>query len=237
MILTRNLQKAFGPQRVLTGLDFAAEAGAVTLLVGANGAGKTTALRLLAGLAEPDGGTVAIAGHDLRRARREALAHVSFLPQAPRFHPRLTAVQVAGFYARLRGRDEAAVTAALAAWGLVEFARVPTGKLSGGLRQRLALAVFALADAPVLLLDEPGLSLDPEWRQRLQQFLTTEARRGRTVLVATHLLGEWEGRADRCGLIEAGRCAGEISPDQLRDAFFGRSSIPAAAREAFAACA
>ena len=223
MIVTHDLQKSFGSHRVLTGLDLMAESGAVTLLVGGNGTGKTTALRLMAGLTVPDGGTVTVAGYDMRSERLEALAHISFLPQAPRFHPRLTTAQVVDFYGRLRGRERTAATAALEAWGLVEAARVPTGKLSGGMRQRLALAVFDLADAPVLLLDEPGLSLDPEWRERLQQFLTDKARRGCTVLVATHLLGEWEGRTDRCLLVENGRCAGEIPPDRLRDAFFGRN--------------
>jgi ABC-type multidrug transport system ATPase subunit len=214
-----------------------AEPGAVTLLVGANGAGKTTTLRLLAGLADADEGMVAIAGHDLHRARRQALAQLSFLPQAPRFHPRLTTEQVANFYARLRGREHSAVEFILAAWGLSDFARMPTGKLSGGLRQRLALAVFALADAPVLLLDEPGLSLDPEWRERLQEFLTSAAKQGRTVLVATHLLGEWEGRVDRCLLIADGRGAGELPPDRLRDAFFRRESETGERYRAVAACA
>jgi heme ABC exporter ATP-binding subunit CcmA len=221
MILARNLEKSFGVRAVLAGLDLVAEPGAITLLVGANGAGKTTTLRLLAGLAEPDAGTIAIAGHDLHRARAQALAHLSFLPQAPRFHPRLSTEQVASFYAQLRGQNRRAVETALAQWGLEAFACMPTAKLSGGLRQRLALAVFSLADAPVRLLDEPGLSLDPEWRQRLQDFLGEEARRGRTVLIATHLLGEWEGRVDRCVLIENGRAAGELPPDRLRDAFRG----------------
>jgi ABC-type multidrug transport system ATPase subunit len=237
MILTRNLQKKFGDRSVLAGLDLVAEPGAVTLLVGANGAGKTTTLRLLAGLAEPDGGTVAIAGHDLQRSRRAALERLSFLPQAPRFHPRLTTAQVAGFYAQLRGRSRSAVAEVLDKWGLAEFARMPTGKLSGGLRQRLALAVFDLADAPVLLLDEPGLSLDPEWRERLQKFLTDEARRGRTVLVATHLLGEWEGRVDRCLLMSEGKCAGELSPDRLREAFFQRNRAAAESTREVFACA
>lgn len=219
MILVRDLKKSFGSRHVLTSLDLAVEPGVVTLLVGSNGAGKTTALRVIAGLSDPDGGTVTIAGHDLRRERKAALARLSFLPQAPRFHPRLTVLQVAEFYARLRGRPTDAVPAALDAWGMCEFERVPTGKLSGGLRQRLALAVFSLADAPVLLLDEPGLSLDPEWRQSLQHFLRHEAQRGRTVLVATHLLGEWERRADRCLLIEQGRSQGELPPDRLREHF------------------
>lgn len=237
MILTRDLHRFFGKRSVLAGLDLVAEPGAVTLLVGANGAGKTTTLRLLAGLAVPDGGTIAIAGHDLIYARSAALSHLSFLPQAPRFHPRLTVAQVAGFYAQLRGRDHGAVTEVLEDWGLTEFARMPTGKLSGGLRQRLALAVFALADAPVLLLDEPGLSLDPEWRERLQEFITSEARRGRTVLVATHLLGEWENRVDRCLLLKDGRCAGELPPDRLRDAFFGREAVLIEPTPELVACA
>lgn len=237
MISVHNLQKSFGVQRVLTGLEFVVSPGAVTLLVGSNGAGKTTALRLLAGLSDPDAGTVRIGGHDLHSARCAALARLSFLPQAPRFHPRLTVQQVADFYARLRGRTGTAVTVALGEWGLTDCARVSSGKLSGGMRQRLALAVFALADTPVLLLDEPGLSLDPEWRMQLQDFLTTRARAGCAVLVATHLLGEWEGHADRCLRLADGRCVGEIAPDQLRDAFFKPKPQPAGPRNALAACA
>src|SRR5690606_1246690 len=91
------------------------------------------------------------------------------------------------------------------------------GQLSGGLRQRLGLAALMLPEAQALILDEPGVSLDPEWRERMQRILLEEARGGRTVLVATHLLGEWEGRASRCIVCEQGRTAREIDPDRLRD--------------------
>jgi ABC-2 type transport system ATP-binding protein len=221
MLSAHQLTKSFGSRRVLAGLDLSVQPGGVTLMIGANGAGKTTALRLFAGLAEPDSGSITIGGHDLSRDRPAALAQLSFLPQAPRFHPRLTVRQVAEFYAKLRGCDWRAANAALETWGLTDFERTPTAKLSGGLRQRLALAIFDLADTPVRLLDEPGLSLDPEWREHLQAFLLDEARRGCTVLVATHLLGEWEDRITRCILIENGRCAGELPPHRLREAFFG----------------
>lgn len=223
MIVTSQLRKRFGSRRVLDGLDLAVQPGSITLLVGANGAGKTTTLRLIAGLSTPDAGSVSISGYNLLDDRRSALAHLSFLPQSPRFHPRLTAAQTATFYARLRGRPDADALAALEEWGVSTHVDVPTAKLSGGLRQRLALAIFALADAPVLLLDEPGLSLDPHWREALQQFLRSQAALGRTILVATHLLGEWDGRSDRCILVEDGRAHGEIPPDRLR-ARFSRGS-------------
>ena len=99
-----------------------------------------------------------------------------------------------------------------------------TGRLSGGTRQRLALAVLSLPDAPVVVLDEPGLSLDPDWRRFLHAELRAAARRGATVLVATHLLGEWNGQADRCLALEAGRVGRELPSGRLLDAFpFARS--------------
>jgi ABC-type multidrug transport system ATPase subunit len=218
MIHVRDLRKSFGRRTVLNGLALEVEPGAVTLMVGANGAGKTTTLRVIAGLSTPDAGTITIAGHDLERERSAALAHLAFLPQAPRFHPRLTVRQTAEFYGELRGRLRG-VDVALDLWGLDEFSRVPTGKLSGGLRQRLALALVSLADTPVILMDEPGLSLDPDWRRRLQTFLKSEAARGRTVLIATHLLGEWDGRIDRCILIDQGRARCDLPPEGIRDGF------------------
>ncbi|HEY0947796.1 MAG TPA: ABC transporter ATP-binding protein [Opitutaceae bacterium] len=219
MIQARDVEKAFGARRVLDGLDFEVPPGAVTLLVGANGAGKTTLLRILAGLCLPDRGTVHISGFDIVRERLAALRALAFLPQAPRFHPRLTTWQVGRYYGRLRGRANDDVTQELARWGLLDHVAATTAELSGGLRQRLALAVFSLARAPVLVLDEPGLSLDPEWRTQLQAHLVAEANRGATVLVATHLLAEWEGKVDACVLLEAGRIGGALPPNRLRESF------------------
>ena len=79
--------------------------------------------------------------------------------------------------------------------------------------------MLSLPDAPVLVLDEPGLSLDPDWRRRLQAELRASARRGATVLVATHLLGEWNGHADRCLVLERGRVERELPPTRLLEAF------------------
>lgn len=219
MITIRELRKSYGSRRVLNGLDLAARAGEVTLLVGANGCGKTTTLRHLCGLSAPDGGRIVIGGADLSTARRAALAHVSFLPQSPRFHTGLTVEDILAFYARLRGLPAARVADVERQWDLLDVRARPTRELSGGTRQRLALAVLSLPEAPVLVLDEPGLSLDPQWRRILQTELHAAARRGATVLVATHLLGEWNGQADRCLVLEQGRIGRELPPGRLLDAF------------------
>jgi ABC-type multidrug transport system ATPase subunit len=152
-------------------------------------------------------------------SRERALGQLSFLPQSPRFHARLTAREILAFYARLRGLPSERIKAVAAQWGLTECLGQATGRLSGGMRQRLALAVFSLPEAPVLVLDEPGLSLDPDWRRFLQAELRAAARRGATVLVATHLLGEWNGHADRCLVLDGGRVARELPPARLMDAF------------------
>lgn len=219
MILIDRLTKAYGSHRVLHSATCEIRAGEVTLLVGANGSGKSTTLRIAAGMSTPTSGRVIVGGHDVALAPVDALRQLSYLPQAPRFHPRLTVRQILRFYARLRDRDDADVSRVLRQWGLLERADSPTGQLSGGLRQRLALAVFSLPDAPVLVLDEPGLSLDPDWRRALQTSLLAAARDGRTVLVATHLLGEWEGQVDRCLVLENGDLSRELPPDDLRQAF------------------
>jgi ABC-2 type transport system ATP-binding protein len=219
MIKITGLTKSYGPHRVLDSLDMRVRPGEVTLLVGANGCGKTTTLRLLCGLSAPDAGTVVIGKSDLAVSRMAALAQLSFLPQAPRFHARLTAGEILAFYARLRGLPASRVGIVEAQWNLAGVRAQSTGRLSGGTRQRLALAVLSLPDAPVLVLDEPGLSLDPHWRRLLQAELRAAARRGATVLVATHLLGEWNGHADRCLVLERGRIEQELPPARLLDAF------------------
>lgn len=219
MITIHALTKSFGRQRVLDALDLDARPGQVTLLVGANGTGKTTTLRVLCGLSRPDAGRITLGSVDLGTSRQAALAQLSFLPQSPRFHARLTTGEILEFYARLRGLPATRVVEVEERWGLAEVRTQATGQLSGGTRQRLALAVLSLPQAPVLVLDEPGLSLDPDWRRFLHAELHSAACRGATVLVATHLLGEWDGQADRCLVLGAGRVARELPPSRLRDAF------------------
>lgn len=219
MIELTAIRKSFGGHHVLADLTAIASPGAVTLIVGANGCGKTTTLRIVAGLSRPDAGDVRIDGRSVTSDRTAALAGLSYLPQSPRFHVHLTAAEILAFYAGLRNVPARRISEVAERWGLSKVLGVRTGRLSGGLRQRLALSVLLLADAPVLVLDEPGLSLDPDWRRSLQGELRTAARQGRTVVVSTHLIGEWDQHADRCLVLEGGRIGRELAPDRLREAF------------------
>jgi ABC-2 type transport system ATP-binding protein len=123
------------------------------------------------------------------------------------------------FYAGLRGVPVSRCEAMLQLTGLGEVAKVRTEKLSGGMRQLLGIAFLLLADAPVLLLDEPGLSLDPGWRKWLQQKLRFEAERGKAILVTTHLIAEWNNVADRCLLCRDGIIERELDPRNLPNDF------------------
>jgi len=195
-------------------------------LVGPNGAGKSTTLKVLAGLIRPTGGLARVNGFDVVIERIKAQRLLAYLPQSPSFHPRLTCLEVLRFYARLRGVLVTRCEAMLELTGLTDVARVRTGKLSGGMRQRLGLALLLLADAPILLLDEPGLSLDPAWRKRLQETLHFEAERGKTVLVTTHLIAEWNNVADRCLLCRDGVIERELDPTDLPQNFDAPDAQP-----------
>lgn len=199
MIEVGKLNKRFGATTVLREASFHALPGQTTILTGDNGTGKTTLLRILAGLACPSGGTVTIAGCDMTKHRRRAQGQLSFLPQALAFHPAMTPEGLLTFYARLRGgqASPARMAELLEKVELAADRQKPVRHLSGGMLQRLGLALLLLPDAPVLLLDEPAISLDPRWRRRLAEILRDETARGKTVLLTTHLPNEWEGEADQ----------------------------------------
>ena len=215
MIAASELTKHFGHKEVLRGLSLEAKTGKITLLVGPNAAGKSTTVKVLAGLIRPTNGRASINGYDIIDQRIAAQRSLAYLPQRPSFHPKLTGLEILRFYARIRGVRQSRCTAVLEVAGLSDVAGVRTEKLSGGMRQRLGIALLLLADAPVLLLDEPGLSLDPGWRKRLQDTLRFESERGKAVLVTTHLIAEWNNVADRCLLCRHGIIERELDPKNL----------------------
>jgi Cu-processing system ATP-binding protein len=219
MIAAENLTKSFGRKSILCGISLRAEAKQITLMVGPNGAGKSTTIKVLAGLVRPNSGAAIINGFDIAKRRIDAQRSIAYLPQRPNFHPKLTCLEVLRFYAGLRGVPASRCEAMLNLTGLGNAVRLRTEKLSGGMRQLLGIAFLLLADAPVLVLDEPGLSLDPGWRKWLQQKLRFEAERGKAILVATHLIAEWNDVADRCLLCRDGIIERELDPKNLPNDF------------------
>jgi len=214
MIDVTRLRKSFGDHTVLDGASFSVAPGTVAALVGPNGSGKTTTLHVLAGLARPDAGSATVAGVDVTGDPAGGLSgrgHLAFLPQDVRFHEALTPRQVLRFYAGLRNAPTDRIDTLLDRVALLDAADRRCGALSGGMRQRLGLAVLELADAPVLLLDEPALSLDPEWRTVLMDRLRARADEGATVLLATHLLDVWTSIVDRVLRCEEGQVREEES--------------------------
>jgi ABC-2 type transport system ATP-binding protein len=205
MIEVADLYKSFGDAAVLQDASFSAAPGTATVLVGPNGSGKTTTLHVLAGLVTPDAGTARIDGTDVTTDRTAAQERLAFLPQDVRFHDALTPRQVLRFYSGLRDAPDAHLDALLDDVGLADAAQKSCGALSGGMRQRLGIAVFELARAPVLLLDEPGLSLDPKWRGFLMDCLRARVEEGAAVLMATHLLDVWRPWPTACSAVRAGR--------------------------------
>lgn len=195
MIRAEGVCKRFRGLDVLRGAGLEAPGGQVTILTGANGSGKSTLMKIFAGLLQPDAGRVTIGNHDVVSDRLSAQRLLAFLPQNVAFHPASTPRRVLSFYARLRGVDASRQERLLEEFDLSDAATRPVSKLSGGMLQRLGLALALLPDASALILDEPGSGLDSEWRAILRERMVAEAGKGKAVLLSSHTPEEWKGAA------------------------------------------
>lgn len=214
MIEVHELRKSYGEIPVLDGVSFTVREGEVVALLGANGAGKTTLLKCLLGLVRFRG-EARIGGLDVAFWGKQVRRLVGYLPQTPAFPPHLTVADALISYADLRGLRGEDIDARLAHVGLTAHADKRVGALSGGLRQRLGLAISLLGDPPVLLMDEPVANLDPEGRQLFQELVADLRAGGRTVLLATHVVRMLDGLAGRALVLSEGRLAFDGRLDEL----------------------
>ncbi|MDQ7858375.1 MAG: ABC transporter ATP-binding protein [Armatimonadota bacterium] len=212
MIAMAGLSKRFGRVAALADVSTEIPAGGFALLLGANGAGKTTLLRCVLGLHAYEG-TVRVGGHDVARDGRAARALVGYVPQRPALPGELTCAEVLDLFARLRGRSPRYEW--LDRVGLAESASTPARVLSGGMRQRLALAAAMQGDPPVLLFDEPAASLDVAARRALHRDLAALSEAGRTVVLSTHLAAEPLAAATRALVLDRGRLVYDGAPAAL----------------------
>lgn len=218
MIAVQNVSKRFGRISVLHAISLEAHAGQAIALWGQNGAGKTTLLKAMLGLIRFEG-DIAIAGYDVRRAGKEARRQLGYVPQEVVFYDWSVATTL-NFYARLKRLPRVQIAARVAELtqqlGLADHSHKAVSALSGGLKQRLALAIALLADPPILLLDEPTANLDTQGRRDYLALLSDLRRAGKTILFATHRLEELESLADCVALLEQGRLAAMVTPEELR---------------------
>jgi Cu-processing system ATP-binding protein len=198
---------AYGRQVALRGLDLALHGGECVAMVGHNGAGKSTAIKLMLGLIRPTGGRVRVA---IERER------IGYLPENVAFSPAMTGAETLAFYARLKRQDLRANAALLARVGLAEAAGRRVGGYSKGMRQRLGLAQALVGQPQLLLLDEPTTGLDPAVRLEFYGLLRALRDAGVGVLLSSHALAEIEGQADRVVVMQRGRKLADGSIAELR---------------------
>lgn len=214
----RQLEKRFGSFQALTGVSFTVEPGEVFALLGPNGSGKSTTLKAIAGLIPPTAGEIRVEGVDVWKRPREAKRRFSYLPQRVAFPENLTAREVLEFYCRLRRVPGSRALPALAQAGLdsAEIASRPVRTFSGGMTQRLGIAVALLAEAGILILDEPTASLDPEGAARFLETIDGLKRGGATVIFSSHVLSDVDSLADRVGLLLNGQLLAVESVEELK---------------------
>ena len=205
-IEVRELTRRYGERPALREVSFALRPGELVAIIGPNGAGKTTLLSILAGVLEPDEGTVT-----------RAADSIGWVPQQPALYGKLSVRENLELFARLEKVPDPPATVAqmLEQTGLVDRAGEQVGRLSGGNQQRVNIAIGLLREPPALLLDEPSASLDPRQRERLWEFISTLAGRGTTVVFTTHNVAEVERYAGRVLVLVDGELLFTGTPREL----------------------
>jgi ABC-2 type transport system ATP-binding protein len=216
------LTKSFGDVAAVRDLSLRVGRGEIFGFLGANGAGKTTTMRMLCGLLRPTSGQATIVGGDVWRERYSVRARFGYMAQKFSLYPDLTVLENLRFFAGAYGvapsKMEARIQSLLVQMDLAKKPHTPAGKLSGGMRQLLALGCALVHAPPLVFLDEPTSGLDPVHRQQMWDLLYDLGDSGITIFVTTHYMDE----AERCtdvGFIDNGRLLAKASPRALMETF------------------
>ncbi|MCP4657859.1 MAG: ABC transporter ATP-binding protein [bacterium] len=217
MVRLEQFEKRYGSIHAVKPVDLEVRPGEAFVLLGANGSGKTTILRAVCGLHTPSSGRVLVDGIDVAVDPREAKRKLAYLPQRVTVPELLTGREVLAFYAGLNGVEGARVDEALELMGLADDADRYAREYSGGMVQRLGLAITWLRDVPLLLLDEPTLNLDPTGTELFREWIRKLKKQGVTVLFTSHILHEALHLADRVGVMAEGRLIKVQEVSEFRD--------------------
>lgn len=225
LVEVSGLAKAFGGREVVRDVTIRLGAGDLLGLVGANGGGKTTTLRMLAGLVTPDSGSGTVLGAAIPAGRIDRRG-IGYMSQRFALYPELTVLENLRFHARVHELRSGAVDDALARYGLETVAARRFGVLSGGWARRVQFAASVLHTPPLLLLDEPTAGLDAVTRSALWAWIMQFAASGSAIVVSTHDLAE-AGQLPQIMLYQDGRASDQTTPDAVIGAT-GSHSLEAA---------
>ncbi|MBI3417485.1 MAG: ABC transporter ATP-binding protein [Verrucomicrobia bacterium] len=220
MIELIHLCKRFGDLVAVNNLSLTVPRGEFFAVLGPNAAGKTTTIKLLAGLMKPTSGSARVAGFDIQTHPLEARQRLAYVPDFPFLYDKLTPGEFLRFTGQLFRMDEArfdaSASALVARLNLEPYLDKPIEGLSHGTRQRTAIASALLHDPEVFIIDEPMVGLDPQHARVVKDILKERSQQGMTVFLSTHQLSVAEEMADRIGIIHQGRLVAVGTSEQLR---------------------
>ena len=220
MIELIHLVKKFGGLVAVNDVTLTVPRGEFFAMLGPNAAGKTTTLKILAGLMKPTSGCARVCGFDMQLQPLEARRRIAYVPDFPFLYDKLTAWEFFRFTGQLFQMDDAGIEAnaqeLVGRFHLDEFVNHPLEGLSHGTRQRVAIVSALLHDPEVFVIDEPMVGLDPQHARVVKDVLKERSAKGMTVLVSTHQLSVAEEMADRIGIIHNGRLIAVGNRDELR---------------------
>jgi ABC-2 type transport system ATP-binding protein len=215
-----HLTKKFGELIAVNDVTLTIPRGEFFAMLGPNAAGKTTTLKILAGLMKPTAGAARVCGFDMQGQPLEARRRLAFVPDFPFLYDKLTPREFFRFIGQLFQTPDAKIEASanelISRFHLAEYANLPLEGLSHGTRQRVAIVSALLHDPEVFVIDEPMVGLDPQHARVVKDVLKERSLEGMTVLVSTHQLSIAEEMADRIGIIHGGKLVAVGTRDELR---------------------
>jgi len=220
-IFVEGLSKSYGDVVALDDVSLRCESGQVFGLLGPNGAGKSTLLKIVVGLLKPTSGIVRLGAHDIAQSPEAAKQIVGYLPENPSLYTGLTVQEFLQFVGKIRGVDDSSlankVDESLRTFSLVEKTDSLIGSLSKGMKQKVALIASTIHDPSVLVLDEPLTALDPRTQRLVKDWIGSQAGKGVTILLSTHLMEIAQSYCTRLAIIDKGRIVASGGMDTLRE--------------------
>lgn len=220
--------KKRGEIRAVDGVSFQCHPGTIYGLLGVNGAGKTSCLRMLATILTPTSGQALVGGHDVAKEPRAVRQKIGFMSTSTALYGRLTAEELVAYFGRLHGlspdRLRARIDELFTVFDMHDFRRRRCDKLSTGMKQKVSIARTLVHDPPIMIFDEPTLGLDVLTARTIVAFIQNCRADGKTVIYSTHVMSEVEKLCDRIGIIHEGRLRAEGSLAELRERY-GETSM------------